>query len=47
MLENEMREGESYDMKKYLDTAEQIAEKKLQMYADLLTNIKQFKAKYL
>ena len=47
LLENEMREGESYDMKKYLDTAEQIAEKKLQMYADLLTNIKQFKAKYL
>lgn len=46
LLENEMREGESYDMKKYLDTAEQIAEKKLQMYADLLTNIKQFKAKY-
>ena len=47
LLENEMREGESYDMKKYLDTAEKIAEKKLQMYADLLTNIKQFKAKYL
>jgi len=44
LLENEMREGESYDMKKYLDTAQEIAEKKLQMYADLLSNIKQFKA---
>jgi hypothetical protein len=42
-----MREGESYDMKKYLDTAQEIAEKKLKMYADLLGNIKQFKAKYL
>ena len=29
LLENEMREGESYDMKKYLDTAQEIAEKKL------------------
>ena len=29
LLENEMREGESYDMRKYLDTAEEIAEKKL------------------
>lgn len=47
LLENEMREGESYDMKKYLDTAQEIAEKKLKMYADLLGNIKQFKAKYL
>ena len=47
LLENEMREGESYDMKKYLDTAQEIAEKKLQMYADLLNNIKQFKAQFL
>ncbi len=47
LLENEMREGESYDMKKYLDTAQEIAEKKLQMYADLLSNIKQFKAQFL
>lgn len=29
LLENEMREGESYNMKKYLDTAQEIAEKKL------------------
>ena len=47
LLENEMREGESYDMKKYLDTAQESAEKKLQMYADLLSNIKQFKAQFL
>ncbi len=47
LLENEMREGESYDMRKYLDTAQEIAEKKLQMYADLLSNIKQFKAQFL
>jgi hypothetical protein len=47
ILENEMREGESYDMKKYLDTAQEIAEKKLHMYADLLSNIKQFKAQFL
>ena len=47
ILENEMREGESYDMKKYLDTAQEIEEKKLHMYADLLSNIKQFKAQFL
>jgi hypothetical protein len=28
-LENEMSEGKSYDMKKYIDTAEEIAERKL------------------
>lgn len=42
-LENEMSEGKSYDMKKYIETAEEIAERKLQMYTDLLSKIKDLK----
>ena len=35
-----------YDMKGYLDMTQQIARKKLDMYAQLLANIKDFKKKY-
>ena len=46
-LENEMSEGKTYDMKKYIDTAEEIAERKLQMYTDLLNKIKEFRTSFL
>ena len=35
-----------YDMKGYLNMAEKIAKKKLEMYSSLLENISQFKQKY-
>lgn len=45
-LEHAMSEGESYDMKEYLNTAEEIAEQKLKMYTALLEDVKRFKTKY-
>lgn len=45
-LENAMSEGDQYDMQEYLNTAEQIAEQKLKMYAALLENIKGFRRKF-
>lgn len=35
-----------YDMKGYLDMAEDIARKKLEMYSNLLNNIHQFKNRF-
>jgi hypothetical protein len=35
-----------YDMKGYLDMAEDIARKKLEMYSNLLANINEFKHKF-
>ena len=35
-----------YDMKEYLNMAEAIARKKLEMYSNLLANINEFKTKY-
>ena len=35
-----------YDMKGYLNMAEKIAKKKLEMYSNLLESISQFKQKY-
>lgn len=35
-----------YDMGSYLDMAESIARKKLEMYSQLLSNISDFKRKY-
>jgi hypothetical protein len=41
-----MSEGYDYDMHEYLATAEGIAEQKLQMYTNLLRNIKEFRATF-
>lgn len=35
-----------YDMKGYLDMAEEIARKKLEMYSKLLNDISDFKSKF-
>ena len=45
-LEKAMVNEADYDMKGYLDSAEAIARKKLEMYSSLLANIGQFKEKY-
>lgn len=45
-LENAMSEGYDYDMSEYLATAEGIAEQKLQMYTNLLRNIREFRANF-
>ena len=45
-LENAMVNEDVYDMDSYLSTAEQIANQKLAMYSELLSNIKAFKHKY-
>ncbi len=45
-LENALSEGDQYDMQEYLNTAEQIAEQKLKMYAALMENIKGFRRKF-
>jgi hypothetical protein len=36
----------NYDMKGYLDMAETIARKKLDMYSNLLANISEFKQRF-
>ncbi len=36
----------NYDMKGYLDTAENIARKKLEMYSKLLNDIGEFKRRF-
>jgi hypothetical protein len=45
-IEKAMVNEIDYDMKGYLDRAEKIAMKKLEMYSNLLDNIKDFKMKY-
>lgn len=45
-LEKAMVNEVDYDMKNYLDMAESIAMKKLEMYGHLLQNIREFKNKY-
>ena len=45
-IEKAMVNDVEYDMKGYLNMAEQIARKKLEMYSNLLENISQFKQKY-
>ena len=45
-LENAMLNDEQYDMDKYLESAEEIARKKLAMYSELLNNISNFKSQY-
>lgn len=42
-IEKAMVNDVEYDMKGYLNMAEQIARKKLEMYSNLLENISQFK----
>ena len=42
-LENAMGDGEQYDMLEYLETAEQIAERKLKMYSELVKHIQDFR----
>ena len=42
-IEKAMVNDVNYDMKGYLDMAEQIARKKLQMYSRLLEDISHFK----
>ena len=45
-LENAMLNVEQYDMEGYLNSAEDIARKKLEMYTELLNNINNFKKQY-
>ena len=45
-IEKAMVNEAEYDMKGYLNMAEKIAKKKLEMYSSLLENISQFKQKY-
>ena len=45
-IEKAMVNEQDYDMEGYLDTAEIIAQKKLEMYSDLLKNIQAFKRKF-
>ena len=46
-LENAMMNDEQYDMAAYLESAEEIARKKLAMYSELLTNIGRFKHEFM
>ena len=46
-LENAMMNDEQYDMGAYLDSAEEIARKKLAMYSELLQNISSFKHDFM
>ena len=46
-LENAMMNDEQYDMGAYLDSAEEIARKKLAMYSELLSNISSFKREFM
>lgn len=46
-LENAMMNDENYDMGAYLESAEEIARKKLAMYSELLNNISNFKNDYM
>lgn len=41
-----MLNDENYDMDGYLESAEEIARKKLNMYSELLRNIESFKKEY-
>jgi hypothetical protein len=45
-IEKSMVNDVDYDMKEYLNMAEAIARKKLEMYSSLLANINEFKMKY-
>lgn len=45
-VEKAMLNEANYDMKGYLDMAEAIARKKLDMYSNLLANISEFKQKF-
>lgn len=45
-LENAMMNDEQYDMAAYLESAEEIARKKLAMYSELLNNISNFKREF-
>ena len=45
-LENAMLNAEQYDMDGYLNSAEEIARQKLEMYTELLNNIQNFKKEY-
>jgi hypothetical protein len=45
-IEKAMVNEVDYDMKGYLDMAEAIAQKKLEMYSSLLQNINEFKLKF-
>lgn len=42
-----MMNDEQYDMGAYLDSAEEIARKKLAMYSELLNNISNFKKDFM
>lgn len=46
-LENAMMNDEQYDMAAYLESAEEIARKKLAMYSELLRNIGTFKQEFM
>jgi len=46
-LENAMMNDEQYDMAAYLESAEEIARKKLAMYSELLNNISNFKSEFM
>ena len=46
-LENAMMNDEQYDMASYLESAEEIARKKLAMYSELLNNISNFKNDFM
>ena len=46
-LENAMMNDEQYDMAAYLESAEEIARKKLAMYSELLRNIGNFKQEFM
>jgi hypothetical protein len=46
-LENAMMNDEQYDMGAYLESAEEIARKKLEMYSELLSNINSFKQEFM
>lgn len=45
-IEKAMVNDANYDMKSYLDMAETIARKKLEMYSRLLSDISEFKRKF-
>lgn len=45
-IEKAMVNETDYDMDRYLNTAESIARKKIEMYSNLLANIGDFKSKY-
>ena len=45
-IEKAMLNEANYDMKGYLDMAEAIARKKLDMYSSLLANISEFKQRF-